>query len=630
MANAVFGFQNNVTGAALSATSAVAGLDASQLQNDQGSPSTAWQTTGTAATLTIDTGTDASTWRAFLLARTNLTTGATVRWRVGSADALIEAQQAIGVNFNAGIPAGWTYSRASTATLANASGGITAYPANAPRIEARGVLIEGAATNLFGWNDSGTTGQSSGNAISANGGSNYAGAVTTQCTYNGPDSNIYFVGLGGLTSGAYYTASWWVYIPSTAALTALTLQWEGSATNQSATNANLAIRDQFQRVSCTAQVNAVNSSAVMRIAGAPSGTQIYVCSKQIEAGRSPTSYIHTAGGVTASRAADVLSTTAGVAAACASGSYTLAALAYWNTPPSAVGTMDVSLTNTASAFSATARFGAAVQGFAFNTSGIASASFSQPYVTGYSRVVVAISPGGLGFASFGNAAQSTSSLPTANLPDGVSVGAGNGSSMFLNGIGIYPVRLSDAQLTALATGGATVTGAAAYDSGKVSAGVQPGFGQSVVIAPAEVTGRVCVLDVSNTSNPDAFLNIPLAYAGPVWTPLTNISYETTFGRDDQVDEVTSRGGAEFPSVQWVRRRWDVSLQGIRASEVWTQAMALDLAARTGGNVLFVPDPAGANAARETVYGRLKSLADLSFPFGNADRRAWRARITERL
>ena len=160
--------------------------------------------------------------------------------------------------------------------------------------------------------------------------------------------------------------------------------------------------------------------------------------------------------------------------------------------------------------------------------------------------------------------------------------------------------------------------------------VAAGFGQAVIILPASVSGTFVQVNISDPTNPDGFINVPLMYAGPAWTPQTNIDYTTAFGRDDQVDEVLSRGGQEFPSVQWTRRRWDVSMQGIRASEVWTQAMALDLAARAGGNVLFAPNPAGADLPREAVFGRLKSLADLSFPFGNADRRAWKARITERL
>ena len=127
MSNAVFGCQNNVLAAALtSLVPGAPGLDVSQIQNDQGSPSTAFQSSGTTAAVLIDSGSDASTWRAFLLARTNLTTAATVRWRVGSAESLIEAPQALAAAFTSGLPAGWIYSRARAPPRGNATGGLTA------------------------------------------------------------------------------------------------------------------------------------------------------------------------------------------------------------------------------------------------------------------------------------------------------------------------------------------------------------------------------------------------------------------------------------------------------------------------------------------------------------------------
>ena len=178
--------------------------------------------------------------------------------------------------------------------------------------------------------------------------------------------------------------------------------------------------------------------------------------------------------------------------------------------------------------------------------------------------------------------------------------------------------------------GGSISGPTYYDSGSLGAGVRAGFAQSVHVAPSAITGAACRFQVSDPSNPDGFINIPLLYAGPAWQPATNIAYDSTIGRDDQTDEITSRGGAEFPSVQWTRRRWDVSMQGIRSSELWAQAMELDRFARTGRNVLFVPNPASVDVGCETVYGRAKPLSDISFPFGNADRRAWRVRITERL
>ena len=87
MGVSLLGWQNAVTAATLTASApAVAGLDPSQLQNDQGSPANAWQTPGLAVSLTIDTGSSASVWRVLALARTNLTSSATLRWQVGSYD----------------------------------------------------------------------------------------------------------------------------------------------------------------------------------------------------------------------------------------------------------------------------------------------------------------------------------------------------------------------------------------------------------------------------------------------------------------------------------------------------------------------------------------------------------------
>ena len=86
MANALFGWVNNILSATLTADSEEAGLGVAQLQNDQGDASTAWQTAAgvTTSGFLADTGSAYSVWRAFALARTNLTSAATVQWRVGA------------------------------------------------------------------------------------------------------------------------------------------------------------------------------------------------------------------------------------------------------------------------------------------------------------------------------------------------------------------------------------------------------------------------------------------------------------------------------------------------------------------------------------------------------------------
>lgn len=168
-----------------------------------------------------------------------------------------------------------------------------------------------------------------------------------------------------------------------------------------------------------------------------------------------------------------------------------------------------------------------------------------------------------------------------------------------------------------------------WDTGLVSAGIVAGYGQSVTVLPYQVTGRYCFVEIVDTANPDGFLNIPLVYAGPVWQPLTNINFDSSVGRDEQTDEVTTRGGSEYPVAQYSRRRWDVTLAGIRQAELWSQAGELDRYARSGNNTLFVPDPAGA-VSQEAIYGRCRVMSDFSFTSGSADRRSWKIRFTERL
>lgn len=168
-----------------------------------------------------------------------------------------------------------------------------------------------------------------------------------------------------------------------------------------------------------------------------------------------------------------------------------------------------------------------------------------------------------------------------------------------------------------------------YDSGVVSAGVIPGYQQSIVAAPSAVTGEFCQVDIVDT-NTDSFLNVPLAFAGPAWMPLTNWDYSTLFGRDRTVTETVTRAGAEYPLTQFNRRRITLSFQGVRASEAWAVAMEADrVAAISAGNLLFVPDPSGVNLNYEALMGRFVSK-DLTFPYGNADRRAWGGTLTERL
>jgi len=160
-------------------------------------------------------------------------------------------------------------------------------------------------------------------------------------------------------------------------------------------------------------------------------------------------------------------------------------------------------------------------------------------------------------------------------------------------------------------------------------GPAAGYGQVLHVLPSDVSANYLTVGITDASNPDGFINVPLVFCGAVWFPASGVSFSSTTGRDDSVAEVVTRGGQEYPTLEWQRRRWAVALDGVRASELWAKVGELDRSARVGGNVLFAPDHGSTNLKYEAVFGRCKGT-DVSFPYGAADRRRWTATIAERL
>lgn len=174
--------------------------------------------------------------------------------------------------------------------------------------------------------------------------------------------------------------------------------------------------------------------------------------------------------------------------------------------------------------------------------------------------------------------------------------------------------------------GATPT----WTSGLIPAGVARGYGQTVHVPPVGTRGRYLRCEINDPGNPDGFINVPLAYCGPCWQPALNLGWGSAVGRDGLVTETVTRGGQEFPTSLWQRRRWDLEFVGIKDAEVWPFVMELDAMARAGGNVLLIPQPGGEQMARETVFGRFQAAGLVTTPLSSLDARAWRATITERL
>lgn len=223
--------------------------------------------------------------------------------------------------------------------------------------------------------------------------------------------------------------------------------------------------------------------------------------------------------------------------------------------------------------------------------------------------------------------------PSGTLTDAwLVIDSGSADSTW-QAFGLFRTNLTAAATVRWKVGNTLTTGrvsSPSYDSGSVSAGVAPGYLQSVVIATAVQTGRYCEVQIDDGTNPDNFINVPGAYAGPLFVPEVSLSTASTFGRTDITDEVVTRGGQEFPINRSISRVQSVALAGVTVAETWASVMELDRVSRAGGNVLFAPYVTSATLNQEALFGRLKNASAISYPYGSSDRRAWSATVTERL
>lgn len=220
---------------------------------------------------------------------------------------------------------------------------------------------------------------------------------------------------------------------------------------------------------------------------------------------------------------------------------------------------------------------------------------------------------------------------TATL-DRLAMNTAAAGSIIYRRLRLFSSRLTDGRIySGLAADGTTLDlSSVTYDSGWAAAGVQPGYGQTFRFSDEPAIGRYLFCEINDDANPDNFIAVGLAFAGPVWQPALNIGWETTTNTDARVDEVVTRGGQEYPQYRFEQRRWDVSMQHILDSEIWGQAVEVQRAGRQGGNILFVPDPSGEHVQKEAVFGRVYSQSDIEYSNNTTQYRSWRLRAVERL
>lgn len=703
MANALFGYDNKIlqTGAYLAATSQLSTLPVSNLLTPQGDASSGWQTaTGiTTATCLLMTTSVSTSWRAFAIARSNLSTAATLRWRVGTVDAIFEETPLFELNFSDGAittPAGYAFTRSSKAWEFNSSGVLTEYANDTLRfaydpvtLACLGARREETRTNSL--RNPRAEGSTSG-YLSLLGvmPTNWSAAISNPgldvfVSGTGTETGIPYIDLQvtGSTGAsaatvefAFETATQIVAAQNQGWVTSLFAKLEGgsfgagaavhkieeftavgaslaSGTQGMTLPTNAALRTQrssFTRTLTNASTARVRSSIVFSYASGQSvNFTVRIGVPQLEQGTiASTPMLPPIGSPGAFTRASEGCVVTGLSISPATG-YSVCIDYTWDDDSVSPGSFVAwSLTPASTSFNDTHYSSASKTFNQVSLTILDSVNGNYPTqpvktITHPTAVKVACSvgPSGAGLAANSLGISSNATVPTSNgtlIRLGIggaawSGGAGNTTGLALiRKFAVYTTRrLTNNQTIGWAASGSTLaTAEMTFDSGTVAGTVAAGYGQSIITSNASVVGQACRCDISDPTNPDTFLNIPLMYAGPAWQPAMNVSPLTTSGRDDATVEFRSRGGQEFPTHFYQARRAEVDFQGILNSELWSGAGELDRYARMAGNVLYIPDPASSNVSREAIYGRVRPRADFTYTNAGPARRSWRVSVTERL
>jgi hypothetical protein len=162
----------------------------------------------------------------------------------------------------------------------------------------------------------------------------------------------------------------------------------------------------------------------------------------------------------------------------------------------------------------------------------------------------------------------------------------------------------------------TPGGDGVLDTGAQAGGWAPGYGVHTHVPPAALTARHWRMDLSAPSLAavPGYVDIGRAWIGPAFRPLRNFAYGASRARvDSSRVQVNPRSALEAVDVGTMQRVVRFSLASLTEDEA--EAVLPDLLRVTGtrGQVLFIPEPGGPYAARQSIIGRLTQVPAFSQP-----------------
>lgn len=203
-----------------------------------------------------------------------------------------------------------------------------------------------------------------------------------------------------------------------------------------------------------------------------------------------------------------------------------------------------------------------------------------------------------------------------------------GAASVFRAYGVFRTNLTSSATIQLRASNSSGFSPLVYDSTALAANVA--FGQSAKLLPSDQTARYLKITITDNSNPDGFINVPLAFVGSVWIPARNFTFSSSYGRLSNSKTVTTQGGQVYAVRNWQQRSFSMELGAVQDSEIWTQLMPLDDAARSFANILCIPRPDLSNPNLETIFGILTPGGKLTYAQQSKNTRGYSAEISERL
>lgn len=132
------------------------------------------------------------------------------------------------------------------------------------------------------------------------------------------------------------------------------------------------------------------------------------------------------------------------------------------------------------------------------------------------------------------------------------------------------------------------------------------------VLPVANVLRYWRVEIDDTANPDAYVQIGRLFLGPAWQPDVNYVYGAELVYEDMTPVETSLSGAEYFDPRPRARVFKCTLGGLDQAEAYSAVMEMQRTAGISGEVLQVPDPEDATYAPMRAFvGRMRRLSPVA-------------------